>query len=173
MVLCIEYVDRRETVHRRLNQDGGARSPGPQLDHALASQVTAGVFGAHHVAHAVGGVADQPAVVVDHRVHRTADLGGGRELVAQIRHLIFVRHGNVEALHPQLPQAVHRCLQPVWGHVEGQVLIIQAQQRAGFVVHLGGDAVGHRAAQQAQKAGVSGCMLTHNASSSQCWGARA
>ena len=85
----------------------------------------------------------------------------GGEPVAEGDHRPLVGHCQVEALDPHDPQAVDRGLQLAFLYVEGEVAGVDSGALERKVIHLGGDAVGDRAAQQAVEGGVAGDFLFH------------
>ena len=91
----------------------------------------------------------------DDAVARADELAGGAQAVEVLDDLGLAGHGDVEAAAAEQLEGGDRLAGLLQGHVVGEVGAVDAQTVKAVIVHGGGAAVAHGAADQAVHLGVS------------------
>ena len=156
-----EHGNLGKSVQRCLHQNGSGGAACSHQGHFFSGQVVAGISGRLHISDPVCGMTGEYTVLIDHGIHRSGDLSGRGQPVAERTHQVFVRHGQVETADIQGAQPFDRGFQLVRAYVKGKIDIIQPELFKCFIVHHRRDAVCDRASQKPGQSGVS-CDLFHD-----------
>ena len=121
-------------------------------------------FVAEHVdiALAVCNVSCEHAVIVDDGVAGADDPGGFRVSVDIFKSGNLTGHGDIEAPDPERAHRVKGSGNAVLFDCVGYIYVIQAQKFTGIVVHLRGEGVAHRVADQGERSGLSVDCSSHS-----------
>ena len=149
-------MDLARAVNGGLHGDGGGRAAGAEDDHLRALHIHAVDAQVGDEAQTVGVVAGEGAVGLDHdAVARADELAGGAEAVEVLGDLGLAGHGDVEATAAEQLERGDGLPGLLQGHVVGEVGAVDAQAVKAVVIHGGGAAVLHGAADEAVHPGVS------------------
>ena len=147
VVSDVEYVDLGHAVEGCLYQDCSSSAAGTEQGHLFADDVYTVFCNCSHEADTVCGVCGQNAVVVDDGITCAGDLRSRGNLVCQLAHDVFARHGNVPASCTHGAESFDCLRHFVFRYVKSKVTVIKAELIARFVVHFRRNAVCNRAAE--------------------------
>ncbi len=123
-----------------------AAPPAPRTRTRCSGGIDAVLAQCRDQAVTVGGVAQDPAVAVDHRVHRAQRGRGRRQLVAGLGDVGLVRHGDAQPRDAEGPHRRHGVAAASRGDRERHVHPVQAERGERRVVDRGRAGVGDRVA---------------------------